>query len=148
MAKQVDVEELLSYIISYFSIMFTSPDALEIEVVETKQQVKGGAGIMPQVPPGMEGNAQMMQMMQMMMQGQNQGKVFEETFTNIENELYQVVAEEGLLISDKEFMRKILEECQDECFDLIIRKSFIQLEDLTDLKTLNRALSVVSVIAR
>jgi len=101
LAKQVDVEELLTYIISYFSILFTSPDALEIEVCETKQQIKGGSGAMPQVPPGMDGNPAMLQMMQMLMQGQNQGKIFEETFTNIENEFYQAVAEEGLLISDK-----------------------------------------------
>jgi len=45
-------------------------------------------------------------------------------------------------------MEKVLEECQDECFNLIIRKSFIQLEDLTDLRTLNKALSVVNIIAR
>ena len=113
LSKNVDVEEILNYIISYFSILFTSPDALELQTTATVQQVRvSGTPSMPNMPPGMGGeNAQMMQMLQqMLMQSQGQGRVFEETFTNIENDFYQCVAEEGLIISDKEFMGKVLEE--------------------------------------
>jgi hypothetical protein len=44
-------------------------------------------------------------------------------------------------------MGKVLEECQEEAYELIIKKAFFQLEDLKDLKTLNYAISLCTLFA-
>lgn len=121
---------------------------MELETKEVTHKMSAGGGGLPPVPPGMNANPQMMAMMQMLMQAQNNSVNFQENFTNIEEEFYETVVGDGLLVADKNFMTTVLEECKEEAFDVIIRKSFMQLGDLKDLKTLNIALSIVNVIAR
>jgi hypothetical protein len=142
LSKGLDIEEILNYICSYFAILFTSPEAMDIEPVEIRQQITNSAA-MP-MPPGMD-PAMMQQFLAMM---QQKSEVFEETFTNIQNEFYQAVAQEGILLSNREFMDKVLEDCKYEAFDLIIKKSFFELDDLTSLKTLNKAINILGVISR
>lgn len=150
LAKNIDIEEVLNYVVSYFTILFTSPDALDVTPTEVKQtvQIPGSLAGMPAMPPGMDANPALAQMMQMLMQGQSQGQVTEEIFTNIENEFYTAVAEEGIIVSDKEFMDKVLEECKDECFELIIRKAYCEIDELSELKTLNKCVGVCNVLGR
>lgn len=110
--KQVDTSEILNNIVSYFTILFMSPDALEVYTTESKEVVENPQtfGDMPNLPPEMANNPMMAQMMQMMMKSQNNIKTHEEVYTNIENEFYQVVVEDGVIVANKEFMDKVLEE--------------------------------------
>ena len=142
LSKGLDIEEILNNICSYFAILFTSPEAMDIEPVEIRQQITNSAAV--PMPPGMD-PAMMQQFLAMM---QPKTEVFEEIFTNIQNEFYQAVAQEGILLSNKEFMEKVLEDCKYEAFDLIVKKSFFELDDLTSLKTLNKAMNILGVISR
>lgn len=150
LAKNLNLDEILTYVTSYFSILFTSPDALEVEEQDVPQKVTipGAAGNMPGMPPGMADNPMMAQMMQMMMAAQGASQSIEMSFTNIENEFFTAVVEEGIIVGDKQFMDKVLEECQEQCFSLIIKKSFCQLDDLSDLRTLSKAMNIANVLGR
>lgn len=125
-AKNLDIEEVLNYVASYFSILYTSPDALEVDTQDIVQKIQMSSALpqLPQMPPGAAENPMMAQMMQMLMMSQGQSLTQEETFTNIENEFYTAVVEEGLILTDRAFIDKVLEECKDDAFNLIIKKSF------------------------
>jgi hypothetical protein len=146
LSKGIEIDEILNYICSYFAILFTSPEAMDIEPIEVKQQIKNSAGMSMPPDMGIDPNSAMMQQLFAMMQQKNE--IQEECFTNIQNEFYQAVVQEGIMLSNREFMEKVLEECKDEAFDLIVRKSFFELDDLTTLKTLNKVNSILAVISR
>jgi hypothetical protein len=135
LSKGLDIEKILNNICLCFAILFTSPEEMDIEPVEIGQQIENSAA-MP-MPPGTDPAVM-----------QPETEVFEEIFTNIQNEFYQAVAQEGILLSNKEFMDKVLEDCKYEAFDLIVKKSFFELDDLTSLKTLNKAMNILGVISR
>lgn len=112
LAKSLATEEILNYIASYFSILFTSPDAFEIEPqdVVQKMAITGGGTEMPPLPPGMESNPQLAAMMQMMMGSRMGQQTVQKTFTNIENEFFTACVDEGIFSSDREFTGKVIEE--------------------------------------
>jgi len=147
LSKKVDIEEILDYISSYFGLLFTSPEALEIEPVEVKETITASDPFQGmQMPPG-QANPQMMQLMQMLNQSRQQNTV-QESFTNIENEFYSAVIENGIIMSDRLFMQKVFEQGQEEFFDLILKKSNTQLSDTKDLKSLYKCMNIWNAIAR
>ena len=111
LAKEIDVEEILEYICSYFTILFTSPDALEVQVTEHKETMSlSSAPSMPQAQPGMDQQTQMMLMLQQMMESRGQKSQVEVQFTNIQNEFYTATVDEGIINRDPKFMQKVAEE--------------------------------------
>ena len=123
LAKRIDVEEILNYIASYFSILFISPDSLEIQPKEVVESVViSGAPNLPPIPPNQLQNPQMAMMLNMLMaQNKNSQKVIKETFTDIQLEFYTAVHTEGIVTSDREFTAKIIEEWSSEMYELIIK---------------------------
>jgi hypothetical protein len=78
LGKTIDTSELLDYIASYFSLLFTSPEALEVPVQTISEEANN---YMPnQNVPGAD--PQVQQLLLMMQMAQN-GKMQKETFTNI-----------------------------------------------------------------
>ena len=85
-----------------------------------------------------------MAMMLNMMMSQNKGfqKVTEETFTNIQIEFYTSLLTEGIIAADREFTEKIVEEWSSEMYELIIKKSYLSIDNIKDINTLSKWSSI------
>ena len=83
-------------------------------------------------------NIQMITLLQLLMKSQGQFQNTEETFSTIENEFYTAFIEEGIISSDAEFSSAVLEYCKNQLYDLVIRKSYFQIDNLNKLQTLNK----------
>lgn len=145
LSKGVDVEEVLNTIVSYFWILYTSPEALDVNTTETVEKIDmpGGMNDLSMLPSDPSGGGEMIALLQMLMKAQGKSQSAEERFTSIENEFYAAFVEEGVINSDSEFSSAVLEECKDQVFDLVIRKSYCQLNNLTQLKTLDKVNGVL-----
>ena len=140
LSRKLDIKKILNYIASYFSILFISPDSLDIKTkkVVEKLVILGTLNLSSFQPNEIQ-NPQMVMVLNMMM-SQNRGfqKFTKETFTNIQIEFYKAFFTEGIIIVDREFTEKIVEEWSSEMYELIIKKSYLSIDNLKDINTLRK----------
>lgn len=93
------------------------------------------------LPPGLDQNDPLIMLLNMSMTTNRAPGL---KFTKVQNEFYDFLVERRIFAADKTFVSKFLADSRNECFELILRKSYSLLADMRSLESIQKATSVLS----
>ena len=139
LSKAIDINEICNNITTYFSILYLNPECFDVVVTQTTEKIEMPKSAFDLSSNQFASNEQdIISLLSLRSRVQEQLKSKEETFTTIENDFYAAFIEDGVISSDSIFSYAVMNECKNEMFDLVIRKSYCQLNNLNQLKTLDK----------